>query len=206
VAIDEATDRLLRRGARLACFAHDRERLTDAAAGTLFHRGWARARMWHQYSLQHTGACLVFDRTELLSAVDQQIPHEPGDLFTYGKVAYRDQPLTIPLSVPQLAERDIEAVLDDFSVRKGAAEHLYFTKNTDWESEQEFRIVVVRWNVPDRSVDDPIDVQFGNALRAIVFGDRFTGDIAEMLSGRSGVDALRCRWGDGVPVLASEVQ
>lgn len=204
--IDEVTDRHLRRGARLACFAHDRERRSDASPGTLFHRGWARARMWHQYAAKHTGACLVFDRTELLEAVDHQLPHEDGDLFTWGKVAYRDQRLTIPLLVPTLAEVGIEAALDDLSVRRGAAGHLYLTKNTDWESEQEFRIVVVRWNVADNSVDQPIDVAFGTTLRAIVLGDRFTGDIVAMLADRDGVDALRCRWGDGVPLLASEEQ
>jgi Protein of unknown function (DUF2971) len=204
--IDETTDRHLRRGARLACFAHDRERLNDASVGTLFHRGWARARMWHQYASEHTGACLVFDRTELLESVDNRIPHQQGDLFTWGKVAYRDQALTIPLSVPMLADVGVEAALDNLSVRQGAVEHLYLTKNTDWESEQEFRIVVIRWNVGDKSVDEPIDVAFGNALRAVVFGDRFTGDIVAMLADRPDVDALRCRWGDGVPLLASEDQ
>jgi len=162
--------------------------------------------MWHQYASEHAGACLVFDGTELLEAVDSQIPHQHGDLFTWGKVAYRDQALTIPLSVPMLADVGVDAALDNLSVRQGAVEHLYLTKNTDWESEQEFRIVVVRWNIGDDSVNEPIVVAFGNALRAVVFGDRFTGDVEVMLSGRDAVDALRCRWGDGVSLLASEEQ
>ena len=47
-AAQRATDRYLRRGARLACFTLDRPRSGDATPGTLFHRGWARARMWEQ--------------------------------------------------------------------------------------------------------------------------------------------------------------
>jgi hypothetical protein len=200
--VDQATDRLLRRGARLACFAVDRVPLPDAAAGCLFHRGWARARMWQQYAKKHTGACLAFDRTGLLEAIDEQLLHHDGDLFFWGRVEYQDQPLTIPLRVPDLVDIGIEKALDDLQTRKGTAQHLYMTKNTDWESEQEFRIVVVRWNVPKSEANVPIKIDFRGCLKAIVLGEHFAGDIATLLGTRTGVDVLRCWWGDGVPLLA----
>lgn len=53
-------DRWIRRGVRLSCFTVDYPEPPDWAGGN-FHSGWARARMWHQYAGDHTGAVLVFD-------------------------------------------------------------------------------------------------------------------------------------------------
>lgn len=60
-AVAGEPNRLLRLGARIACFTRERQPLPGADADSLFHRGWARARMWHQYAAEHTGACLVFE-------------------------------------------------------------------------------------------------------------------------------------------------
>lgn len=200
--IDEATDRYLRRGARLACFGVDRAPLPDAGGGCLFHRGWARARMWDQYAEKHEGACLVFNKLALIEAIDKQIPHASGDLFFCGNVEYRDQPRTIPLKVGDLVNAGIAEVLDNLRVLEGAAHHLYMTKNTDWQSEQEYRIVVVRWDVAAAEENRPLAIDFRDALRAVVLGEHYAGDVEALLGARSGVDVLRCWWGDGVPMLA----
>jgi hypothetical protein len=126
-----------------------------------------------------------------------------GDLFLYGKVEYRDQPLTIPLEVGDLVKAGIAEVLDHLQVLKGAASHLYMTKNTDWQSEQEDRVVVVRWDVPTSEENQPLEIDFVEALKAIVLGEQYPDDVRPLLGGRKGVDVLRCWWGDGVPMLAS---
>jgi hypothetical protein len=201
-----ATDRYLRRGARLACFTLDRPRADDATAGTLFHRGWARARMWEQYAAHHAGACLVFDRQKLIELVDNHRPHGDGDLFTYGTVTYLDHALTVPLPWIDVVDQGIEAVLDDFQIRKDAARHLYTTKNTDWESEQEFRIVYVEWHVSEEAIDTPISIPFEGSLEAIVLGEAFPEtehNVMEFRSGMpAGLDVLQCQWHSGVPILA----
>lgn len=79
--------------------------------------------------------------------------------------------------------------------------HLYLTKNTDWESEQEFRVVVVRRIVPSGEELESIKVDYRGALRAAVLGERYDGDIAAILHDHPELDVLRCWWGDGVPVL-----
>ena len=196
-AAQRATDRYLRRGARLACFTLDRPRSGDATPGTLFHRGWARARMWEQYADHHSGACLVFKRQEL-ELVDEHRPHGNGDLFTYGGVTYQDQALTVPLPWTDVVDQGIEAVLDDFQIRKDAAKHLYTTKNTDWESEQEFRIVHVQWDVPDEKMDVPISIPFEASLEAIVLGEHFPDTERNVMQFRAGmpaeIDLLQCQW------------
>ena len=205
LAAQLATDRYLRRGARLACFTLDRKRADNATEGTLFHRGWARARMWEQYSEEHAGACLVFGRGELVRLVDGHRPHGDGDLFSCGRVSYVDQALTIPLPWMDVVEQGIDAVLDDFQIRRGAASHLYFTKNTDWRSEEEFRIVYVEWNVSDDETDQPLLIPYESSLLAIVLGEHFPTSELEALRSRKvipgDVDVLRCEWHSGAPCL-----
>lgn len=117
------------------------------------------------------------------------------------RVEYRDHALTIRLSVRDLEERGIEETLDDYRTRRGEAMRLYLTKNTDWESEQEFRVVVVRRVVPPGADLEPIKVDLRGALKAVVLGEQYDGDIAAILRGHSEVDVLRCWWGDGIPLL-----
>src|SRR3712207_7604623 len=62
-----------RRRARLACLTMDR---TPNAFGSPFHRGWARARMWSQYSDAHRGACLVLDHAALDGAISAHFRSE----------------------------------------------------------------------------------------------------------------------------------
>jgi Protein of unknown function (DUF2971) len=200
-----ATDHYLRRGARVACFTLDRQRASNATAGTLFHRGWGRASLWQQYAGRHGGACLVFDRSQLIELVDEHRPFNDGDLFSFGRVHYVDQAMTIHLPWMDVVDDDITSVLDNFQVRQGAADHLYFTKNTDWSSEEEFRIVYVQWDVCDEDVDLPIDIPYESSLFAIVFGEAFPDTELNDIRNRKGipdnVDLLQCKWSSGVPIL-----
>jgi hypothetical protein len=202
----DAVNGLLRRGARLACFTSDSDRTSSQNDGTLFHRGWARARMWQQYADAHRGACLVFDRSKLIENADLARPHSNEELFTYGAVNYEDAPLTINLRWMDVVDQGIEAVLSDLQTWKGVATHLYATKNTDWESEHESRITVVIWNVPDDSADEPIDVPIGDSLKAIVFGDDFPDVERSVAQSRFAAgnepDVLTCHWSNGVPWLS----
>lgn len=202
----QATDHYLRRGARLACFSTDRPPSANAEPGTSFHRGWARARMWEQYGDHHVGACLVFDRQELIELVDSHIPHGNGDLFTFGQVSYQDRALTIPIPWTRVVDEGIACVLGNEQLRKGMVNHLYMLKNRDWESEQEFRIVYVRWNIPHQEVDTPIPIPFQDSLKWIVLGEHFPDHERSVITYRKGVPSslgiLRCEWHSGVPLLA----
>jgi hypothetical protein len=199
-------DRILRRGARLACFTLDRAPAPGAEIGSLFHRGWARSRMWSQYAEEHSGACLVFRRDVMVEQVDRHRPLADGDLFSCGAVTYLDTPLRIPLVMAEVAARGVLEALDDLQVRRGVAGELYFTKNTDWASEEEFRIVVVRWNLPLPELDNPLDIPFGGALRAVVVGDGYLEanlpGLLHRMAGYPEVEIVRCSWEGGAPVLA----
>jgi DUF2971 family protein len=164
--------------------------------------------MWEQYGDHHTGACLVFDRQELIELVDEHLPHGDGDLFTVGQVRYQDTAITIPVPWMRVIDEGIEAALDHVQLRRGMVGNLYMVKNRDWESEQEFRIVCVRWNVPDQEIDTPIPIPFRDSLKWIVLGEHFPDHEESVLTYRkgapSGLGILKCVWDSGVPTLAQQ--
>lgn len=202
-AAEMECDRLLRRGGRLACFTEDRDPADGAGSGSYFHRGWARARMWDQYADSHAGAVLVFDQVELVEGVDNGRPGGNGDLFAAGEVQYVDGELEIDLNMEDVASLGLEAALEQVQVARHAASSLYFTKNLDWASEREYRIVVVRWNVPDDQRDEPIVIDFKDSLKAVILGEEFklTKATRYLMQEHPQAELLRCEWVRGAPHL-----
>jgi hypothetical protein len=68
--LERAFDRLLRRGARLACFTDDRAPAMEHSARWLLHRGWGRSAMWDRYADSHKGGCPVFNSPTLMEQFD----------------------------------------------------------------------------------------------------------------------------------------
>ena len=205
--VDETLDRHFRQGAVLSCFCLDRQPYEDSAAGTFFHRGWARARMWEQYGEKHHGACLVFDHHEFLELVDTHRPVEEGSFFSHLEVRYIDAPLKIPVPLEAAIADDLIGKLNELQVRDGIAEHVYFTKNRDWESESEYRIVCVRWDPPSEELGMPVPISFGRSLKAIVLGQDFemaasTG-LSRFLDQHPDVGLWQCVWQNGHPWLVN---
>jgi hypothetical protein len=194
-------DSVLRGGARLACFTLDRHMTADAQPHSHFHRGWGRARMWLQYAGDHTGACLAFTRDVFVGQVDDHRPVRDGDMFSCGRVVYSDKPLKLAIKLVKIDRRDALGVLDDYQIERGVAGELYFTKNTEWVSETEFRVVVVHWNLPADQMREPLRIPHAPALRAIVLGERFPDADLDRLRAEMnrypGVELVRCMWEGG---------
>jgi hypothetical protein len=201
-------DRILRRGARLACFTLDDSPRPGSAPGHLFHRGWARSAMWDRYAAAHSGACIVFDQADLFGQVRDwaELNVRSGNITTQGYVEYRDVPVIVHIdgtytTLDQLRER-----LDDSSAKAPFITDLYLTKCTDWAAEREYRIVQVLWDLPDAELDDPMYVPIGGALKAVILGEVYR-DVATLkrdlfrVSRGNPPDLFRCAWRDGAPGL-----
>ncbi len=197
----QRSDRLLRRGARVACFTVDGSHHADAEAGSLFHRGWARARMWDQYASRHSGACLVFDRDRLVEQVDSHVPHGNNDLLTWGAVTYADECMDLELHMSEVLIYGLDLAVDQLQTAKGVVNKIYLTKNRDWASEQEWRFVAVRWDLPDTELADAVSIPYGESLKAVVVGEHFTQtELSPMRDELEGSVALaRCEWENGCP-------
>ena len=197
------TDRLLRTGARLGCHTIDRVPSPDGEG--LFHRGWARARMWEQYADSHQGVCLVFDKEGLNRAVDEGARHGSGDLMTWGPVRYLDKPMRFDLWLDEVRREGLETAIGDAQAKNPWLNELYFTKNLDWASESEYRQVVVLWDLPSGEEDIPVKAQFGSSLKAVVVGEHFQGTDLSVLRHRAhfvpATVVARCVWEMGAPRL-----
>jgi hypothetical protein len=198
-------DTILRGGARLACFTLDRTMTADAEPDSMFHRGWGRARMWLQYAEDHAGACFVFQRDVLVGQVDDNRPVRDGDLFSCGRVVYSDKSLRLAIKLVNIERQDALGILDDYQIERGVAGELYFTKNTEWASESEFRIVVVHWNLPEDELNRPLRIPHVPALRAVILGERFPDASLDRVRAdirqHRGVELARCFWEAGAPGL-----
>lgn len=193
-------DRELRLRAKIACFTRDRFPVEFSA--TQFHRGYARARMWDQYAAKHTGTCLIFDKAKLEAAATSTFARV-GQVYT-GRVTYVDRRIGDAngllefhssdlrrRGVVSTAERYLEAHWPD----------LLMTKNLDWASEEEHRVVLVE------RADGESDrfIPIADALISIVIGELcsdYERDQARLLLIELGLDPgrlVRCVWFGGAP-------
>jgi len=164
-----------------------------------FCRGWARARMWEQYSANHTGVCLVFKREELTQRIKDCLLGEPGfDAPYHMQVIYGDsEEQRPPLDLSKFPEGINPEVV--ISYVEENIDGLYFRKTLDWESEHEYRFVTT-------STDDAdLFVGFEESLEAIIVGEKFPDwqrPSAIDACRPRGVKVLRLHWGTGRPKLA----
>ena len=146
----------------------------DASEGyegpaSCFGRGWSRAPMWEQYAGAHRGACLVFARDELTDQISKSLVRQGLATPYHRKVDYTEEGPAG--AIPRLdLERLVEEGVEESAVASFVEAHhdpLFFLKTRDWASEHEYRFVVT---CPDQL---NVRVDFGDALKAVVVGERF---------------------------------
>lgn len=157
-------DRLLRESVHLLCLTEDQPRHPTRGR---YGDGPERARMWAQYAGNHSGVCLVFDKERLLGAAEEQFPTTPNRSLLHQRVRYLvrgEEPRMRMLHQPD-AGQDLSGIIENM-VREHADE-LFFTKDWDWESESEYRLLL-------RGETNEIEeLDVSEALEAVIAGPRF---------------------------------
>lgn len=154
---------------RLACFSMDRRPLTGDHLVDLYNRGFARARMWAQYTERHSGMCLVFERARLQELIQAQFGEKC--IVASGPVGYVDRSIVRRFEEQEyLINIDyLESVGRDAYPKAHIQTHnrrLFFEKLMDWRDEDEFRWVLFS------SSEDDLFLDFKDALVGIMFGER----------------------------------
>lgn len=120
--------------------------------------------MWAHYGQNHKGICLVFDRIIIERLFEDQF----NSKFKQNPISY--DKLKLPTFKNEVIENSEEFFLKH-------AEKLFFTKDSDWGSESEYRFVVVKENCcPTKDETDINKCYLKNideALIAIVLGIDF---------------------------------
>jgi hypothetical protein len=162
--IEEANE-LLRESVHVLCLTKD---TPSNITYTRYGNGPRRARMWAQYADNHNGVCLCFDGDRLIQAALDEFEKPAGRRrLLHLPVSYAaegDFPHTPTLLQPE-AERDPRAFIE--SMVEQRARELFFTKDWDWESETEYRLLLRG----ETSEEESIDIR--GSLEAVITGQKF---------------------------------
>ena len=192
--IDEA-NRLLRDSVHLLCLTEDKP---SQVTYTRYGNGPRRARMWAQYAGNHTGVCLCFDGDRLIQAALDQLQTTSDRNVLHMPVRYAaegEYPHTPVLHQPD-AERDPRAFIDSMVERN--PRDRFFTKDWDWESETEYRLLLRG----ETKEEEFIDVR--DSLEAVIAGQSFHRVYKPglyKLCQELGVEALEIQWEMGPDVI-----
>jgi len=186
-----ANDRI-KKGCHLLSLTADAEP-SPGSEHEFFHRGWARARLWEQYAERHRGMCLVFDRERLTRCFAESALARSGSGGLYHRpVTYSDNGLRKPI----VDKNALEAEPGYFD-RYIATHHeaLFFRKTLDWETEHEYRFVVVSQTADPPCT--PLSIDYGDALTHVVAGQCLGGRERPAFEARCrqvGAEPLRVKW------------
>jgi hypothetical protein len=163
----------------------------------VFGRGFARPRLWEQYSDQHRGVCLCLDKDILVAGSTHSVRRQ-GEML-HGKVDYIDgelAPEAREILLTDARERADEEILA--AHLKTYARDIFFTKLTDWASEMEYRFVL------QTDHEQPVLVPIRDALKAIIIGEDVSDGYLPTISKaceEKPVPIYKVRWTYGRPRL-----
>ncbi len=173
-----------------------------------FRCPWARPRMWEQYAENHAGACLVFDRAQLLAALRTE-------LANIGQVDHDNVRYTVGgFSTSTAASINLD-LLNEITLAYSVGGHVYehfedffLLKTDDWASEWEYRVLVRPTDPeldadPDAEAEPPVTfVGFGRALRYVIVGEKFPRwqlPGAQAVAEHAGIELRQMSWRHGRP-------
>ena len=157
------------------CFSQDNSAINSIDLFT--GKGFAKPRMWAQYAENHTGVCLVFEKEKFLYRFEKEysiIPHF-SDNVSYGNKLnlIGDNYLSEAILSSDLGKKSIENITQEKIEKYNKI--YYFYKHEDWQTENEFRLVI--------KSDDDKDyfINIDGLLEHIILGVRFDMNIVESL-------------------------
>lgn len=154
--LNEKCNQALKGDCKVICFSKDFRN----------YQGCHLSKMWAQYGDNHKGICLELDRQLFISENLETIDKSVFKDINYFEPDYkrRSTQLNINLTKYEL-EGNFEYLRKDF--RQKNLDQLYFTKNDEWESESEVRLLTFS----DVTADEYCSIE--NSLVGIYLGVDF---------------------------------
>lgn len=114
----------------------------DQIRANVIGRGFALPRMWAQYAANNEGTCLIINKKKLINLMNVQ-----SIIYTSLSVEYTDSYSPYPISNESL-NKTYNFILegrgnDIISKNHDYVKQNFFSKLSDWESENEFRIITI---------------------------------------------------------------
>jgi hypothetical protein len=163
--------------------------------------------MWDQYGKKHAGACLIFNREMFATQLDRDFPRGEWD-NAHREVTYMDVTLQTQFDDSMINPEGFAGMLRTMRVQGQTSQVLYFIKNRDWESENEYRFLVFAGSENASKTHQTKGVSIANNLEAVVLGEAFPSSQISQLKKRvahHNLPILRCTWVRGAPLLREEL-
>jgi Protein of unknown function (DUF2971) len=152
----------------------------------VYGRGFARSRLWEAYARNGSGVCFVLRKDDALRLIPPQL--QKRGRSKHGPVTYRNERLgqAILIDLKEALDGDLEAIAE--KIAEQHTDPLFLTKNTEWESEREYRFIV-------QSTSEYESVDVSDSLAAVCLGP------ATPKEARHAVGLFGSQYGLGVGLL-----
>lgn len=133
----------IREGTRTFCTIKDTE-VKDRVNGKHFGRGYMNFPLWWHYAEKNRGVCLAFDKIKLEEAVKKTVDLHKVELVGFNNIEYDLAAIDIlKLTNPPSTEADSTSAIRNIEDHnRSNRKAFYFTKDSSWSNENEFRLVV----------------------------------------------------------------
>lgn len=171
--------RKIRNGCKLLCLSADEG----------YYFGYELSRMWAMYADNHKGVCIGLDREKFIDENRDKI--EPN---RFKRVKYVHLDIKQAVHHRQIDYDRIEEIgsadyINHF--RKENLDYLFFTKNAEWESEQEVRLI----HFSEMEGNEYCSIE--KSLKAIYLGVDFDESCLHSIQTLcKGLDVFRLEYGD----------
>lgn len=198
--INDKMNTILKRNTKVICFTKDVVDPSNPYIDRLVGRGFSHPRMWAQYSGNHKGVCLMFDKNKLEKIISDTFSN--NNSLYQGSVSYGSYSRNHHNAFHALNYSEIKHMgIKDFVERHLTTynKELFFEKLTDWKDECEYR-----WVLFSKESNQFEYVKFADSLVAIVLGIDFPPvyeSILEIYSKKFNVHVVRMNWYNGVPTI-----
>jgi hypothetical protein len=177
---NKIVNKLLRDDCKAICFSMDYKH----------YWGNSYSRMWAQYGDNHRGICLEIDKSEFIEENQDKIVPECFKEIKYWDFDIRKRVKHKAVDYTQIKNNDLEHYVK-MKFRKRHLRYLFFTKNKEWESEHEIRLIYFSTNKNNEYCT------IKRSLKNIYLGLNFNDDNLTSLTGQtSGVDIYKMEYGD----------
>jgi hypothetical protein len=185
---------ILKNNVNLLCFTIDNSKLE---IDHNLRNGYMHSRSWSQYASNHTGICLLFEKSKLTSKV--QLEYQKSYKVWHGKVEYINRTIKNPPKCLTISGEVINKDLSIEHIEKYYSE-LFFEKRNDWEDENEYRIIIF---TSDKSISD-LKIDISDCIVGLIVGVDFNKVYEPCVfeaCNKYNIEADRIQWSEGLPVL-----
>lgn len=127
--------------------------------GNYCEQGSNHPAMWAHYANNSSGVCIVIDRERFIKKNNDILKDY---FYKFEKVDYKCRNTPNNSCIKYKVKNEFEFIKSNYK-------HLFFTKNIDWEHEDEYRLFIMGW-------DENIKLDIDGCIKYIVLGNKFFRD------------------------------